>query len=190
VPVALDALVFLVNVDNPVESLTQEQLLRRSTATRSGTGRRWRARGRPIRPLRRARDSGSRELFDQLLMKGEPLPEPADRWASDLYDTRGMMGPFSRITQEPTALGYSVYYYEHFMAMSPRTRALAIDGVQPNAQTIASGEYPFTAPVYAAHRHGEAADSPAMKVVQWLLSAEGQSVVRESGYVPVRSGGK
>jgi phosphate transport system substrate-binding protein len=186
VPVALDALVFLVNVDNPVESLTKEQLLDiyrdeiRNWAEVGGEAQ-------PIRALRRARDSGSRELFDELMMKGEQLPEPADAWASDVYDTMGMMGPFSRITQEPNSLGYSVYYYEHFMAMSPRTRALAIDGVRPDAQTISSGEYPLATPVYVAYRAGEAADSPTMKLVQWLLSEEGQAVVRESGYVPVRA---
>ena len=33
---------------------------------------------------------------------------------------------------------------------------------------------------------GLPAESPAMKLVTWMLSAEGQAVVRESGYVPAK----
>jgi phosphate transport system substrate-binding protein len=189
VPVALDALVFLVNVENPVENLTRQQL-KQIYRAEIGNWSRVGGADTGIRALRRARDSGSRELFDELLMQGEQLGEPKDALASDLYDTMGMMGPFSRITQYPDALGYSIHYYEHYMAMSPRTRALSIDGVSPNAETIASGRYPFATQVHAAYREDAPVDGATRKLVQWLLSEEGQAVVAESGYVPVRSGGR
>ena len=72
------------------------------------------------------------------------------------------------------------------MALSPYTRTVAIDGVEPTATSIASGKYPFTADVYVAYRANEPADSPATKLLNWLVSPEGQAVVRESGYVPVQ----
>jgi phosphate transport system substrate-binding protein len=72
------------------------------------------------------------------------------------------------------------------MALSPYTRTVAIDGVEPNDDTIASGKYPYTAEVYAAYRGNESTNSPAMKLLGWLVSPEGQAVVRESGYVPAK----
>ena len=72
------------------------------------------------------------------------------------------------------------------MAASPSTRPVAIDGVEPNAETIASGAYPYAVPVYAAWRKGEPPDSPASRLLDWLISPEGKMVVRESGYVPVK----
>ena len=72
------------------------------------------------------------------------------------------------------------------MAQSPYTRNLAIDGVEPTAESIASGKYPLIAPVYAAYRETDPPDSPVMKLLNWLLSPEGQAVIRESGYVPAQ----
>ena len=61
--------------------------------------------------------------------------------------------------------------------------ALAVDGVEPTAQTIASGKYPYVLKVYAAYRKDAKPDAPAMRLLDWLVSDEGQKVVAESGYV-------
>jgi ABC-type phosphate transport system substrate-binding protein len=181
-PVAKDALVFIVNVKNPMKSRTEEQLVKlygeefkwrdRDEARRSGK----------LTPYARERDSGSRELFDALVMKGRPSPknEPPELIAGS------MGGPYNQVTQDESGIGYSVYYYEHFMAASPLTRAIAVNGVEPTAETIASGKYPYVTPVYAIRRGGEPEDSAASRLLKWLLSDEGQAVVRESGYVPAR----
>lgn len=181
-PIALDAFVFMVNRQNGATNLTRQQVLDIYTEKIKDWGEVGRSNG-PVRAFRRERDSGSRELFDALVMEGKPLVE-SERHNS-LYSA-GMGGPFSQLTRNPNGLAYSVYYYEHFMAASPFTRTIAIDGVEPSAETIASGRYPWVTPVYCAYRDGEPSDSPAMKLLRWLLSAEGQAVVRESGYVPAR----
>lgn len=179
-PIARDAFVFIVNKKNPVKGLTRQQTREiyeeKITDWKTVGG----AEGK-IRAFRRERDSGSRELFDALVMQGQVLPE--DRRFAPLY-ANSMGGPFSQVTQQPDGLGYSIYYYEHFMAASPFTRTVAIDGIEPSAESIASGDYPWVTRVYAAYRDGEAKDSPGMKLLRWLSSAEGQAVVRESGYVP------
>jgi ABC-type phosphate transport system substrate-binding protein len=179
-PVARDAFVFIVNQKNPVKGLTRGQVRQIYEEKITDWGAVGGAAGK-IRALRRERDSGSRELFDALVMGGQPLAE-GERYAS-LYGY-GMGGPYSQLTQDASGLGYSVYYYEHFMAASPYTRLLPIDGVEPSAKTIASGAYPWVTRVYVAYRASERENSPAMKLLRWLLSPEGQAVVRESGYVP------
>lgn len=181
-PIARDALVFIVNHRNSVKSITRQELVE----IYQGKLRSWAQLGGAatnIVPLWRERNSGSRELFDALIAKGQRLAEPA--WNADLF-SNSMAGPFNRVTHDVNSLGYSVYYYEHFMALSPYTRTVAIDGIEPSAESIASGKYPLTADVYAAYRAGEPPNSPGMILLAWLLSAEGQAVVRESGYVPVK----
>ncbi len=180
-PIAKDALVLIVNQKNPIKSIGREQVLqiyeRKIRAwSQIGDG------GGDIVPLWRERNSGSRELFDLLITKGAHLPEPAPK---DELFSNSMAGPFNRVTQDTHALGYSVYYYEHYMALSPYTRTVAIDGVEPNAETIGSGKYPFAADVLVAYLADQPTNSPAMKLLAWLTSPEGQAVVRESGYVPV-----
>ncbi|SPE50538.1 hypothetical protein SBV1_1150028 [Verrucomicrobia bacterium] len=171
-----------MNQRNPVKSIGRAEILKiyrggiRSWDQVGGTATN-------IVPLWRERNSASRELFDALVSKGQHLPEPLQK--EDLF-SESMAGPFNRVTQDVNSLGYSVYYYEHFMALSPYTRTVAIGGIEPNAESIASGKYPFTADVYVAYRTGEPANSPGTKLLTWLLSPEGQAVVRESGYVPVK----
>lgn len=181
-PIARDAFVLIVNRKNPLKALTRQQVreiyeekITDWKTVGGGAGR--------IRAFRRERDSGSRELFDALVMQGQVLRE-GERF-SPLY-ANSMGGPFSQVTQQPDGLGYSIYYYEHFMAASPFTRTVAIDGVEPTAESIATGEYPWVTRIYAAYRDGEATDSPGMELLRWLSSTEGQAVVRESGYVPER----
>lgn len=181
-PVARDAFVFIVNARNPVKNLTRGQVREIYEEKITDWNAVGGAEGR-IQAFRRERDSGSRELFDALVMQGQALSE--DGRFRSLY-ANSMGGPFSQVTQNTNGLGYSIYYYEHFMAASPFTRTVEIDGVEPTAESIASGAYPWVTRVYAAYRDGEAKDSPAMKLLQWLASAEGQAVVRESGYVPER----
>jgi phosphate transport system substrate-binding protein len=71
------------------------------------------------------------------------------------------------------------------MSGSPRTRVIAIDGAEPNEQTLASRQYPHVSEVVAVTRAGLGKDAPAAKLREWLLSPEGQSIVYQSGYVPI-----
>ena len=181
-PIARDALVFIVNYKNPVKSISRDQVVQ----IYQGKIQTWRSLGgatNAITALWRERNSGSRELFDLLVNNAHLIQEP--QYSPKLFSNT-MGGPFNGVTREVGALGYSVYYYEHYMALSPYTRTVAIDGVEPNADTIASGKYPFTADVYAAYRANESSNRPAMKLLDWLVSSEGQAVVRESGYVPAK----
>jgi len=181
-PIARDALVFIVNRNNPVKTISRQQILQ----IYQGKIKNWAELGsgtNEIAALWREPNSGSRELFDLLVAAGQPVPEP--KYRADLF-SNSMAGPFNQVTQSPSSLGYSVYYYEHYMALSPYTRTVTIDSIEPTADTIASGAYPYTADVYAAYRAGEPPDSPAMKLLDWLVSPEGQAVIRESGYVPAK----
>ena len=56
-------------------------------------------------------------------------------------------------------------------------KLLAIDGVYPTDATIADGTYPLAGYNYAVVRADEPKDSPARKMVQFLLSEAGQQCV-------------
>jgi len=58
--------------------------------------------------------------------------------------------------------------------------------VLPSYETISKGAYPYITKVYVVTRKGLEPEFGAARLKQWLLSAEGQAVVKESGYVPIR----
>jgi phosphate transport system substrate-binding protein len=65
-----------------------------------------------------------------------------------------------------------------------------VNGVRPTSETISSRAYPLAAEVYAVTRKGMPAGSSAIKYRDWLLSRDGQRVVKQSGYVPIADPGR
>ncbi len=193
-PVALDALVFIVcnrtrfenNYTNRVNNLTHQQV--KDIYTRRTTN--WNEVGGdnlPIVPFVRNANSGSQVLMETLVMT-DPLP---DGFWEDHFDdnaTISSMAPlFSAVVRENGGLGYTVYYYLWKMMSwgGGSIKVLSINGVMPDKTTIGNRTYPFTAPVYLMIRSDLDKSSMAYQVYEYMLSAAGQRIVAESGYVPV-----
>jgi ABC-type phosphate transport system substrate-binding protein len=185
-PVAWDALVFVVNRGNAVETLTLDQV----RDIYAGRALRWSdvagGRSDPVRPLLRDPQSGSAELFAKHV-----TPSPAGQVVGDRL-IMTMMGLIDAVGSRPNDLGYTVYYYaKTFLEAAGPPRGLgapfkliAIDGVAPTDETIAAGTYRLREPVYAVIRQD--APPPVAALHDWLSSADGQRLVAESGYLPVR----
>jgi ABC-type phosphate transport system substrate-binding protein len=120
------------------------------------------------------------------------MPSPAREVASDRL-IMTMMGLVDAVGSGPDDLGYTVYYYaKAFLQAAAPPRGLgahfqliAIDGVEPTDETISKGTYRLREPVYAVIR--EDASPPVAALHDWLSSAGGQRMVRETGYLPVRA---
>ena len=72
------------------------------------------------------------------------------------------------------------------MAPREQVKLLAVDGVRPDQGSIRSRQYPFVTEVYAVVRGNQPKESQAYQLWQWLGSEEGQALVAESGYVPLK----
>ena len=181
-PVAMDALVFLVNADNPVDSLTLDELRGIYTGEISN----WSEVGGDdltIIPFQRNAESGSQVLMEKLVMDGTEMMAPPEGYM--LGSMGDLMDAVKQYDNSANALGYSVYYYAHDMQMADGLKLLQIDGVAPNAETIGSGEYPFLNPYFVAIDAAEPEDSLTRVLYDWLLGPEGQQLVAMQGYVAV-----
>ena len=185
-PLATDALVFMVNEDNPVESLTAEQL--RGIYTGEITN--WSEVGgadMEIVPFQRNAESGSQVLMEKLVMDGTEMTEPPEGYM--IASMVGLMDAVKEYDNSSNAIGYSVYYYAHDMQMAGGLKLLKIDGVAPEAATIRSGEYPFLNPYYVAMNAAEPEGSMTRVLYDWLLGPDGQKLVDMKGYVSVNGEG-
>jgi phosphate transport system substrate-binding protein len=179
VPVALDALVFLVNQEQTVSELSTEQI----KGVYQGKVKGWKelgGAGVAINAYQRPEDSGSQELMRELVMRGAELETPKVNLLGSV-----MSSVYLNLTVDNQGLAYSVHYYEQYMIGSGATKTIAIDGVAPSFESIQSRTYPHVSEVFVAIRKDAAVNAPARKMRDWLLSEEGQGVVRESGYVPI-----
>jgi phosphate transport system substrate-binding protein len=175
--VALDAFVFIANVNNPVNSLTTKEIQDIYT----GNITRWDQVGgtdTEIHPYQREPNSGSQELMLSLVMKDLTMMEFPELI---LY---GMMGPIYQITFDREGLGYTVYFFEQFMAPHDSLKLLGVNGVVPEYSTLRNKHYTYTTDVYAVIREDMDRSSTAYLLYLWLQTEEGQAVVAESGYIP------
>ncbi len=178
--IATDALVFVVNADNPVDNLTTEQVRK----IYSGEITNWSEVGgndAPIEAFQRNENAGSQALMIKLVMKDTPLMDALEDYI--VTSMGGLMEAVKSYDNSANALGYSVYYYANDMQMAQGLKILSIDGVAPSAETIRSGEYPHRNAYYCVVPADAAADAPNRILYEWLMTEEGQRLVAAEGYV-------
>lgn len=183
VPVAKEGFVFVVNADNPIDSLTQEQL----RAIYSGSITNWKQLGGedlPIIAYQRNDDSGSQNYMIDFMGDTPLMEATTEQRPTSMI---GLMDVIAVNDYAQQSIGYSVYSYAADMyENSSNVKFLAIDGVKPTKQTMASGEYPLLSENYALFLADQPQDSPVRRLCRWMTSDEGQQAIARAGYVPLR----
>lgn len=180
--IGTDALVFVVSADNPVDSLTTEQIQKIYT----GEITNWFELGGenlPIIPFQRNEEAGSQAAMKRLVMGELPMMEPPLEFVIDSMS--GLMEAVKNFDGSEGAIGYSVYYYANDMKMAEGLKILKVNDVEPEPDTIRTAQYPFLANTYTVIAADEPEDSPTRILYEWLQSEEGQRLVESQGYVPV-----
>lgn len=163
IPIGCEAFVFLVNGDNPVDDLSQQQI----KDIFSGKCKNWSEAGGkniPINALSRNKGSGSQTAMLSF-MNGEDIRK----------NPIGFMG---------SSIGFSFRYYVEDVVENGNVKMLSIDGVYPDRENIANGNYPIVSNFYAVYDKNN--DNPNIQpLIEWLLSEEGQRIIDETGYIPL-----
>ncbi len=164
VPVGLEAFVFFVNKNNPVDNLSARQI----RDIYSGKIKNWSEVGganRVINPVSRLSGSGSQSAMEAFMGEEEIA----------------LKSPFA-ITGG--SLGFSFRYYLGTIVENESVKMLSLNGVYPSSENIQNGSYPVIAEFYAIYRaDNENENIPIL--IDWLLSDEGQTLIEESGYVRI-----
>jgi len=159
-----DGLVFIGNTENPVSDLSHEQLI----AIYRGEITNWSQVGGPDEPIRvyfRDDQSGSQRLFENLLFKGQTIPDfyalgfPMIDTMSDIVDT---------ISWDPYAIGYSIMTYLDEVYAQENLKVFSVGGVLPTAETVTDQSYPYNTKGYLVIRSDEPENSPARRLFNWF----------------------
>lgn len=182
VPIAMEGFVFVVNAENPVDTLTQQQI----RDIYSGKITNWSELGGPdeeILAYQRNRDSGSQNYMLEFMGDTPLMDAPVEMRPASMS---GLMDVIAVNDNSPASIGYSVYAYAADMyGNGNEIKFIQVDGVAPSKATFASGEYPLLGKNYAVFRSDEPEDSPVRRLVRWLLTEQGQTAIAKAGYVPV-----
>lgn len=162
IPVGLEAFVFFVNKKNPVDSLTVSEI----RAIYRGQITNWKDAGGPdrsINPLLRIKNSGSQTMMEKFM-------------ENHMIKSRGIFAVFG------ASIGYSFRYYLSGMVANDKVKMLAVNGIYPDEDNIRNSRYPLTANFYVVYRKDNTNPNVG-KLVDWLLSEEGQKLIEGCGYV-------
>lgn len=179
--IGLDGFVFLINKNNPVESLTLDQI--RDIYTGKITN--WKEVGgedAEIFPYQREQNSGSQNLMEKMVMKGEKMA-PAKSSDMRIESMSGLIDSVANGDNSRYSIGYSIYLYAKEQYVKDSVKFLKINGVAATDENITNRSYPLTKIVYAVTRKDVPQESSARRLTKWLLTPEGQKVVQAGGYV-------
>ncbi len=168
---AIDGVGVVVNPGNSVKSLTSAQL----KDIYAGKLTQWGAIGGPdhsINIYTRDAASGTRAVFwKKALAKGDISAK------AHFVPSNGAMK--TAVSQDPYAIGYvSVGYIDKSIA------AVALDGVAPTLENVKQAKYKVARGLYS-NTKGEP-HGLTQKFINFLYSAEGQQIVAQKGFIPVK----
>ena len=172
-----DALVFLVNEDNPVQSLTVQQIYDIYT----GKITNWSEVGGDdveIKAFLRPETSGSQTLMRKLILGDAKLIEGQ---FEEIPTMEGIINRLKDFENDSSALGFSVYFYASTMHQVPGVRLLNVEDIEPSNETISKGDYPLVNPFFVVTNAQSSGN--ALDIRDWLLTDDGQDFVEECGYV-------
>lgn len=178
--IAKDALVFIVNKDNPVDSLTGEQLKK----IYKGEIKNWKEVGgkdQKIRAFENGVNAVSQKMLEDMVVGGSTKVESPYFLASgdDYYVYKAR----KTYDNETSSIGFVQYSSLKDISIRDQIKILKIDGVAAEEETISKGEYPYSFDEYVMMPHTTPEKSSAGSVYAWILSEEGKTLLQKEGYI-------
>ncbi len=169
--IAWDGLAVVVHPTVTVTNLTVAQVKDIYT----GKIKNWKDVGGPNKSIvlvSRDVSSGTFEVFKEKVLKGASVDDAALKVASNNAVSQS-------VSQTPYSIGYLGIGY-----ITKDVHALKIEGIEPTEQTTKNGTYPIIRKLYM-YTNGEA-KGKTKSFIDFVLSSEGQTIVSETGFVPIK----
>ena len=176
IPVARDGITLYVNGNNPLSELSLDQI----KAVYLGEITNWKVLGGPDAKIilyGRENSSGTYVYFRDNVLKGADF--------SPLTQTLpGTAAVVNAVAKDKNGIGYGGAAYAKGIKVIKVKKDASSPAYAPTIETIKAGEYPISRYLYMYTRNKPAGDMK--KFIDWVLSDEGQSIVSQVGYFPVK----
>ena len=181
-PIGTEAFVFFVHKDNPITNLTTEQI----KDIYSGKITNWKdvgGKNEKIAAFQRNEGSGSQSMLKRF-MGDTPITDAPTEMVNDLM--AGIIEQVADYKSKTNSIGFSFRYYVEGIIKNPDIKMISIDGAAPTSENIRNGSYPILTPIYAV-TYKENQNNNVNKLLEWILSDEGQYIINETGYVGIKN---
>lgn len=181
--IARDAIAVIVNLENPIDQLTLQQV----SDIYSGKIKNWQEVGgenRPIVRLSRETNSGTHLYFlEKVLRLGQK--ENKTFFSTDTLLLPSSEGITAEVRGNPNAIGYDgLGYVTSEVKMIAIAKAPGEPFILPSAETVNDGSYPIARELYM-YTPGQPVGAVAA-YIEWIFTDDAQAIVKELGFVPVK----
>jgi phosphate transport system substrate-binding protein len=166
-----EAFVFFVNKDNPITSLTVEQI----KGIYSGKITNWSEVGGKdgeIVCIGREESSGTRDGFESITDT-----EDACVYRQELTSNGAVL---TAVAENPNAIGYV-----SLSSVKDTVKAISVSGVAPSEATIKDGRYAVQRPFVLVTKEGVALSETAQAFFDFATSSAANEIISAAGVVPV-----
>jgi phosphate transport system substrate-binding protein len=175
IPCAKDGITIFLNESNKVQEFTLKQL----SDIYQGKIKNWKEVGgidAEIRMYGRENSSGTYTYFHDEVVKAD--------YAATVQSLPGTAAVVNAVKKDINGIGYGGAAYAVGVKHAKVKKDANSPAILPTAENIAKGEYPITRFLYMYLRNRPTGETK--KFIDWILSQEGQRVVTEVGYFPVK----
>lgn len=172
---AKDGITIYLNPTNKVKELTIQQL----SNIFKGNIKNWKEVGganADIKLYGRENSSGTYVFFQENVVKGD--------YASTCQTLPGTAAVVNAVIKDPNGIGYGGAAYAEGIEICKVKKDANSPAYVPSAETIKNNQYPITRYLYMYLRNRPTGETK--KYIDWILSAEGQKLVVDMGYFPVK----
>lgn len=169
--VARDGLAVIVHPSNPVGNLRLDEV----RLVFAGLVRSWRFLGGPDREITvvtREEGSGTRGAFQEMVMQKTRIFNGAIT-----QDSNGTVREI--VARDPYSIGFI-----SLGLVDDRVKTVALEGVKPSEAAILDGSYKLVRPFLFLTKSEP--EGLVKRFMDFVLSAEGQALVKEEGLIPAR----
>ncbi|MES2645027.1 MAG: phosphate ABC transporter substrate-binding protein [Myxococcota bacterium] len=174
--IGLDGIAVIVHADNPMTAITKEQVV----SVYTGATNTWTALGwddHAITLVNKEEGRSTRELFEGFFLL-------KDRFAANAV----IIGPNGQAITTVAGNPYAIAYVSIGSAAFAETQGatikrLSLDGVAATVENVANETYPLMRPLNLVTKGPPTGGAKVF--IDFVLSAEGQAIVRKEDFVPV-----
>jgi phosphate transport system substrate-binding protein len=173
---AIDGIAIYLNESNSVKELTLTQIKDIYTAKITN----WKDVGGPDAKIiiyGRENSSGTYDFFKEHVLLNNDF-------ALDVQTLPGTAAVVNAIEKDKFGIGYGGTAYSKGIKLAKIKKNAATEGVLPTEENIKGGKYPVSRYLYMYILKKPEGDMK--KFIDWVLSKDGQSIVAEVGYFPLR----
>ncbi len=177
VPIAKEALVFYTRKDNKIDSISIDEIAK----LYDGKIDNWKDIGGndlDVKTFQLSEGNGSQTCFETII-KNNAIDNNKHIELNDMGDI------LDKVANKKGSIGYAFNSFYTKIYNSSKLKLIQINDIDPNGENFVEGNYPLMYEVFFIYRENND-NSKISYILNWLLSENGQDMVKNRGLQPIK----